>query len=140
MVGNQIRANPKVARMVHDAGHEIGLHSDNHASLDKLSATDAANNMARNLKAIQNAVPNVRLGYWRTPYGAISKANAIASIQKVIPTLSHAAWTVDTLDWFKGRTYASFRETINAPLKRHNVVLMHDHTGPTQSWLNDAIT
>ena len=140
MVGGQLRSSPALARKVHAAGHEIGLHSDRHARLDRMSPSAAASDMRANLTALRAAVPGASVRFWRAPYGNVPGPSGVAAIRSVLPRgVSHAGWTYDTLDWFNGRTRDSFLRSSGGRLGARNIILMHDHTRPTQLWLGDLI-
>lgn len=139
MVGSQLRANPAVARKVWAEGHELGLHSDNHARLDLLSAGSAGANLSRNLLAMRKAVPEATIHFWRAPYGALPTGAGASAIRAALPGVRHAAWTVDTLDWTPHKSRDAFLANFSPRLRRRNIILVHDRTQPVQKWLGEAV-
>lgn len=137
MVGQRARAAPDLVRIVQEGGHEIGLHSDSHANLRKLSPVQVANQMSRNLHALENACPGVKVASWRAPYGEIPTGSARMSLDAAIDHRPHVLWTLDTLDWQHPSQDIFLARLSN--WKDGSIILMHEHTPATQSWLAEAL-
>lgn len=56
LVGQRVRENPGIARMVRDAGHTIAHHSMTHPNLSHLSKGAAQDNIARGIAAVEEAL------------------------------------------------------------------------------------
>src|SRR5699024_11737825 len=54
MLGNNVQANPDLAKKVADNGHEIANHSITHADLNKVSAEQVRKEMIDSKKLIEN--------------------------------------------------------------------------------------
>lgn len=137
MVGQRARSVPHMVRAVQEEGHEIGLHSDTHASLNNLSPRQAAGQMTRNLQALEDAAPGVYVHAWRAPYGALPSGPVRLAINEATLNRPHILWSLDTNDWQR----PSQQVFLDRMSRWHDgaIVLMHEHTQATQAWLAPAM-
>src|SRR4051812_37215172 len=63
MIGGQIEANPQIAKLVHDQGHEIGNHTFTHPHLTKLNAQDCKDELVRTHNGIKEITGNKPLTF-----------------------------------------------------------------------------
>ena len=126
MLSDNVAANPSIAKEVFDAGNEIGSHSVNHKSLQKISLKDAKWQVSHSLDVIEEAI-GTRPTLMRAPYGAIDK-----DLAKVLGELgpTFVQWSVDPLDW-KDRDAGIVYQRIMDNVKPGRIVLMHDLYGST---------
>ncbi len=136
MVGERVEKAPAMARRVWEEGHEIGLHTQHHASLSKLSPEKRNLELSEDWDAIHAAVPEAHLHFWRAPYGDVPKP-----MPPVVQELGlvHQSWTIDTNDWRHGSD-EDFLNAIFLGARDGAVVLMHDHTPLTRRNLDQVVT
>jgi peptidoglycan-N-acetylglucosamine deacetylase len=93
--GVPVRRLPSVARMVVSAGHEVGNHSDTHASFYRLSAAGIYEELAAAQAAILEA-SGVAPKLFRAPYGV--RWFGLRAAQKRLG-LTGVMWTAIGRDW-----------------------------------------
>ena len=122
--GRWVKNNPGMAKMIADAGHEIGNHSFTHPNMKQLSAPKINEEIRRTNEVIE-AVTGVKTKWFAPPSGYYKdEVVEIASAHN----LGTVMWSVDTIDWQK----PSPEKLINRVMgKVHNgaMILMH----PTES-------
>lgn len=134
VMGNSVRANPKVLKNVADQGHIIGSHSADHKCLAAKSI--CAKNNGRAL-SVSEAIANINRGhqaiydvlgfadpFFRFPYGESSPELSAYLKEKGVAELY---WSIDSEDW-RNRTPAEMIEfTMRQVEKRQKgMVLFHD--------------
>ena len=135
MVGERVSIAPSMARRVWEEGNEIGVHTQHHVSLSKVSVSKQNLEITQNWEAIQLAVPQASIYWWRAPYGDVPKP-APAAIAEL--GLHHKAWSIDTNDW-RGVSDVDFQNAIFDKARDGAVVLMHEHTPVTRHNLEAVI-
>ena len=122
--GRWVKNNPGMAKMIADAGHEIGNHSFTHPNMKQLSAAKI-NEEIRSTNEVIEAVTGAKTKWFAPPSGYYKdEVVEIAAAHK----LGTVMWSVDTIDWQK----PSSEKLINRVMgKVHNgaMILMH----PTES-------
>jgi peptidoglycan/xylan/chitin deacetylase (PgdA/CDA1 family) len=118
MLGQQVAADPAMARKVLAAGHEIGNHSYSHPLLPGYSELSST---SRTIRKATDFKPCL----FRPPYGAIN--SSVISSAKALEMKS-VIWSVDTVDWSTPGTDAIRSRATAAG--RGSIVLMHDGGGP----------
>ena len=118
VVGERVPSYATEIRRMHDNGHEIGNHTQNHKYLNKL---DAAGIQAQ-VAACQNAVAAITGSAPKTMRlpGGNRNATVLANVNMPI-----VLWNVDTLDW-KHRNAQTSIDTIMNNAKDGDVILMHE--------------
>jgi peptidoglycan/xylan/chitin deacetylase (PgdA/CDA1 family)/sulfur carrier protein ThiS len=124
MVGRYARVNASVARAVAEQGHVLCNHTENHASLDRLSA-DGVRSEIEAAKASISDATGQRPGYFRFPYGRSSPTALAVVAQEGLTVLS---WTVDPADYTRPGTAAIVQRVVSAA-RPGSIVLMHDGGG-----------
>lgn len=127
MLGENVDNNPSIAKAVSDAGNEIGSHSVNHKSLQKISLDDAKWQVSNSLASIEKATGK-RPTLIRAPYGAID-ASLAAKLNKDDP-ITFVQWSIDPEDW-KDRDAKTVYQRVMDNVKPGRIVLMHDLYGTT---------
>jgi len=119
MLGQQVAAYPKYARLVLAKGHEIANHSYDHDLLPSLA------NVRHATRTIAG-VTGFRPCLFRPPYGSIDE-----SLRRAVreDRMKSVIWDVDTTDW-KLPGAAGIRSTIVHASHAGSIVLMHDGGGP----------
>ncbi|MBT2682984.1 polysaccharide deacetylase family protein [Bacillus sp. ISL-37] len=132
--GRWVKNNPGMAKMIADAGHEIGNHSFTHPNMKQLSAPKI-NEEIRKTNEVIDAVTGVKTKWFAPPSGYYKdEVVEIAAAHK----LGTVMWSVDTIDWQK----PSPEKLINRVMgKIHNgaMILMHP-TESTAASLDQLIT
>ncbi len=121
MLGIQVSRFPQVAKMVADAGHEIGNHSWNHENLRTLSAGDLRSNLNRTNQLIKE-VTNITPKIMRPPYGHVNDFVKNNTDMRII------MWNIDPQDW-KYRNAQTVYQHVRYSAQDGSVVLLHDIFG-----------
>ena len=128
-VGENVSLYPEAAKLVAEAGHEIGNHTQTHPHLQKI--TDGAlveeiSKAQRAIHEITGAAPTL----FRPPEGKITKERS-GLLQKM--GFRGVLWSVDTLDW-KETDAERIASEVLSQAKSGDVILCHDYVGhPTET-------
>ena len=95
VVGEWVDKYPESVKALHDAGHEIMNHSQDHAHFSQLTADQIADNIGACNDRIQ-AITGVRPTLFRCPYGEYDDHVVSAVTGLGMYTIQ---WDVDSLDW-----------------------------------------
>ena len=117
MVGQNVAANPELAKRVLDEGHQIGIHTWSHPDLTKLPLNQSKKEILDTQEAIYKAT-GIRPMITRPPYGAINP-----TVQNAVDQ-SFIMWSVDSLDWKTRNTKAIMQEIVKT--QPGSIILMHD--------------
>ena len=121
VVGEQLLRHNALARETLDRGHEVALHCYTHVRHEELSPTQARDDVARGVGALEAATG--RPPRWcRPPYGRFSEASFAACERLSLEPVYWSAWG---LDW---ETVAAARigELVGRDLVPGAIVLLHD--------------
>ena len=121
MLGNQVKANPRIAKDVANRGHEIASHSVSHADLTKLGPNGVDKEFI-NAKSTIKKITGVTPRTFRPPYGAINQ-NVKNKAKKYNQPL--ILWSVDSLDW-KYRSKSAVHSRVMNNMHPGAIVLLHD--------------
>ena len=94
MVGEQVMANLELARAVPAAGHEVALHGYEHRPHEELTDTQARDDLARGVGALE-AATGARPRLYRPPYGLFSAASYEACAELDLRPVYWSAWGLD---------------------------------------------
>lgn len=122
--GRWVKNNPGMAKMIAEAGHEIGNHSFTHPNMKELSAPEINEEIKKTNDVIE-AVTGVQTKWFAPPSGSYKdEVVQIAAAHK----LGTVMWSVDTIDWQKPTPEKLINRVMG---KVHNgaLILMH----PTES-------
>lgn len=117
MVGQNVAANPELAKRVLDEGHQLGIHTWSHPDLTKLPLNQSKKEILDTQEAIYKAT-GIRPMITRPPYGAIN-----STVQNAVDQ-SFIMWSVDSLDWKTRNTKAIMQEIVKT--QPGSIILMHD--------------
>lgn len=136
LVGEQVRANPSLAREIVQAGHSIGLHCDRHRNLLRLSPMQVSTDFARAQDAIV-AATGVTPTLYRPPYGILSSSALLLARQRQWRVVLWSGWG---RDWEASATPESIAQLITDDLRAGAVLLLHDADdyGASDSWRRTA--
>ncbi len=121
VVGDWVTKYPESVKALHDAGHEIMNHSDDHAHFTKLSKEE----MQKNINACNDkieAVTGVRPTLFRPPYGEYDDNVVLATRALGMEPIQ---WDVDSLDW-KEIPASEITARVTSKVQPGSIVLFHN--------------
>jgi len=119
LVGEQVEANPDLARAINERGHDIQAHCFDHRP-HRLVADPKAD-LDRTVAAIE-AATGVTPTYQRPPYGRFSPGSYEACLQAGLQPVYWSAWGEDWEDVGPDR----IADIVNRDLSDGAVILLHD--------------
>lgn len=134
VVGQWVDKYPDSVKALHDAGHEVMTHSDDHAHFNSLSSEQIVANINNSCDKIE-AVTGVRPTLFRCPYGEYND-NVISTMNSMgIYTIQ---WDVDSLDW-KDLSALDIKDRVCKAVKSGSIVLFHNAAKHTPEALPSII-
>ena len=121
VVGDWAEKYPASVKALHDAGHEVMTHSDDHAHFSKLTTEQIYANINAGCDRIE-AVTGVRPTLFRCPYGEYDDHVIQALTDMGMKTIQ---WDVDSLDW-KDLSAAEITRRVTDGVKPGSLVLFHN--------------
>jgi polysaccharide deacetylase family sporulation protein PdaB len=121
VVGDWAEKYPESVKQLHEAGHEVMNHSDDHAHFSKLSSTAVADNINACNDKIE-AITGVRPTLFRCPYGEYDD-HVISAINNM--GMTTIQWDVDSLDW-KDLVAADIYKRVTSKVAPGSIVLFHN--------------
>ena len=121
-------------KALHDAGHEVMNHSDDHAHFSRLGE----NEIVENLKACNDKIENVtgeRPTLFRCPYGEYDD-HVIKTVNQT--GMTAVQWDVDSLDW-KGISSDEIARRVTSKVQPGSIVLFHNAAENTPAALPEII-
>jgi probable sporulation protein (polysaccharide deacetylase family) len=122
--GNWVKKNPDLAKMIVDAGHEVGNHSYTHPDMKRLSADRARTEMIKTNEVIE-ATTGKKCVWFAPPSGSYRDETVKVADELKMETVM---WTVDTVDWQKPTPDVLINRVISK-VGNGSLILMH----PTES-------
>lgn len=121
VVGDWVDKYPESVKALHDAGHEVMNHSNDHAHFNSLSAEEIVANVNACNDKIE-AITGQRPHLFRAPYGEYD--------DHVVGTLTSMdmytiQWDVDSLDW-KDLSAEDIQERVLSRVSAGSIVLFHN--------------
>jgi peptidoglycan/xylan/chitin deacetylase (PgdA/CDA1 family) len=136
LVGEQVERRPQLAARIADAGHQIGLHCQEHRSLLRTGPRQTRDDLRRAVAAIEAATgQQVRL--YRPPYGVL---NATALVTARRNGWEIWLWRREGRDWQARATADSIARRLMRRTRPGDVLLLHDadHYSAPGSWRRTA--
>ncbi len=121
VVGEWVDKYPESVKALHEAGHEVMNHSNDHAHFNRLSADEIVQNINAASDKIE-AVTGVRPTLFRPPYGEYDD-HVIAAVRSM--GVEPVQWDVDSLDW-KDLSAADIHSRVTSRVKPGSIVLFHN--------------
>ena len=121
VVGEWVDKYPESVKALHDAGHEVMNHSNDHAHYSKLSRDEIIADVNACNDKIE-AVTGVRPTLIRPPYGEYDD-NVITAIRSA--GMEPIQWDVDSLDW-KDLSAADITQRVVSKVQSGSIVLFHN--------------
>lgn len=134
VVGEWVDKYPESVKALHDAGHEIMNHSDNHPYFTKLSAErikTQLNTCNEKIAAITGVTPIL----FRPPYGDYNDS-VVATVREC--GMYCIQWDVDSLDW-KDPTPDQICQRVLKRVQPGSIVLFHNAAKNTPAALPSVI-
>ena len=123
LVGFWIEKYPDMVKEIYNRGFEIGIHSNTHPDMTKLSKSQIYDELNINIKLIED-LTGFRPKLFRPPYGYYNN-NLIEVCEDL--KLSCIEWDVDSLDW-KGLSASSIAGRVTGKAKNGSIVLFHNNS------------
>ena len=94
-VGSWVKKYPDAVKALHEAGMEIGNHSDSHAHVNNLSYGENLEDMTKCNEKIES-ITGKKVKYYRGPYGEYN--NTVITVAEELH-MQVIQWNVDTLTY-----------------------------------------
>ncbi|XJZ28545.1 polysaccharide deacetylase family protein [Bacillota bacterium Lsc_1132] len=132
--GNWVKKNPDLAKIIVDAGHEVGNHSYSHPDMKRLPASRIREELERTNEVIE-ATTGVKSEWFAPPSGSYRDETVKIADELKMKTVM---WTVDTIDWQKPSPDVLIQRVM-AKVSNGSLILMHP-TDATARSLDRLIT
>ena len=123
LVGFWVDKYPEMVTAIHDAGLEIGTHSNTHPDFAKLSTDQMRLELSTSISKIEN-ITNTPVKLFRAPYGSYNNSLIKLSDELNLTTIQ---WDVDTLDW-KGLSGKEIESRVMSRVKKGSIILCHNNS------------
>ncbi len=123
LVGFWIEKYPEMVKEIYNNGFEIGIHSNTHPDMTKLTKSQIREELTINIKLIED-LTGFRPKLFRPPYGYYNN-NLIDVCEDL--GLSCIEWSVDSLDW-KGLSAGQLASRVTSKAKNGSIVLFHNNS------------
>lgn len=123
LVGFWIEKYPDKVKEIYNRGFEIGIHSNTHPDMTKLTRTKIREELETNINQIIE-ITGERPKLFRPPYGYYNN-NLIEICEDL--GLSCIEWSVDSLDW-KGLSASELSGRVISKAKNGSIVLFHNNS------------
>ena len=123
LVGFWIEKYPDKVKEIYNRGFEIGIHSNTHPDMTKLTRTKIREELETNINQIVE-ITGERPKLFRPPYGYYNN-NLIEICEDL--GLSCIEWSVDSLDW-KGLSASELSGRVISKAKNGSIVLFHNNS------------
>lgn len=123
LVGFWIEKYPEMVKEIYNRGFEIGIHSNSHPDMTKLTKTQIRNELTENINSIKK-LTNFTPKLFRPPYGYYNN-NLIDVCEEL--GLSCIEWSVDSLDW-KGLSANEIASRVTNKAEKGSIVLFHNNS------------
>ena len=134
LVGFWIEEYPDKVKEIYNRGFEIGIHSNTHPDMAKLSKTEMKQELSTNIKLIED-LTGFRPKLFRPPYGSYN--NKLIEVCKELK-LNCIQWDVDSLDW-KDLSETEIKNRVLSKAKNGSIVLFHNQGLNTSKALKSII-
>ena len=121
VVGSWVDKYPESVKALHDAGHEVMNHSNDHAHMSQLSKEEIIADVEACNDKIE-AVTGGRPTLIRPPYGEYDN-NVITAIRSI--GMEPIQWDVDSLDW-KDLPASEITQRVTSKVQPGSIVLFHN--------------
>ncbi|MDR2090941.1 MAG: polysaccharide deacetylase family protein [Clostridiales bacterium] len=122
LVGFWIEKYEAEAKMLADAGIEIGNHSENHPDMAKLPK-EKIKDQLESVNSRIEAVTGERPRFFRPPFGSYNDKVIEAAAETGLTVVQ---WDVDSLDW-KDKKASSVTERVLKKVRNGSIILFHNN-------------
>lgn len=112
---------PESVKALHDAGHEVMTHSDDHAHFNQLSRQQIIDNLNAGCGKLES-ITGVRPTLFRAPYGEYNDTVVETAKELGLTTIQ---WDVDSLDW-KDLSAREITRRVTEGVRDGSIVLFHN--------------
>jgi probable sporulation protein (polysaccharide deacetylase family) len=126
--GRWVKNNPDMAKMIVDAGHEIGNHSYSHPDL-KIMSNEAIRDQLVKTNEVIEATTGVKCKWFAPPSGSYRDDVVKIAHELHMKTIM---WSVDTIDWQKPSP-SVIVERVMSKIHPGAMVLMHPTASTSQA-------
>lgn len=131
--GRWVKANPDLAKMIADSGHELGNHSYTHPDMKTLSREQIREQLIKTNQVIE-ATTGKQVRWFGPPSG--SYRDEVVEVAHSLQ-LGTVMWTVDTIDWQKPSPEVIINR-VTTKVSPGAMILMHP-TASTSAALDQLI-
>ena len=121
VVGEQVEADPALAREIAQRGHDVQLHGYGHVAHELLSPDEARSDLERGARALRDATGQ-DARFYRPPYGRFSPGSYDACGALGLEAVYWSAWGTD----WETISPQRIAELVVPDLSTGAVVLLHD--------------
>lgn len=132
--GNWVKKNPDLAKIIVDAGHEVGNHSYSHPDMKKITSERARAEIIKTNEVIE-ATTGRKIKWFAPPSGSYNDETVKIADELKLGTIM---WTVDTIDWQKP-TPDVLINRVMGKIGNGSMILMHP-TATTAKSMDRLIT
>lgn len=140
LTGNYLVNFPRLAKQIHQAGHEIASHGYEHRDYRGLSGEQIAQRLDRWQETFEALTGERGPSFWRAPYGYSDSRVRQAALDKGFSTIY---WTLDTQDTIgppKSRSFIVNRVLNTSWLKLDGaIVLLHVNANGSVDALDEIL-
>lgn len=137
MTGGWVENYPEDVKKIHEAGHDLGNHSENHKNMSQLSDSQCQEELMKVHNKVKE-LTGVEMSLFRPPYGDYDNHVITNATSCGYYTIQ---WDVDSLDW-KNYGVDSIVKTVtqHKNLQNGSIILMHNGAKYTKDALETVIT
>lgn len=137
MTGGWVSDFPDDVKAIHEAGHQLGNHSENHKQMSQISATECSDEIMSVHEKVKE-LTGYEMEVFRPPYGDYNN-----TVVDVVNQCGYycVQWDVDSLDW-KDYGAESIISTVcgHKHLGNGSIILCHNGAKYTAAALDTMIT
>lgn len=134
IVGDWADKYPEAVKKIHEAGHEIGSHSNTHPHVNNLSSEKNLEEIQLSVNKLERITGN-KTTLYRAPYGEYNDTVIKTAQENGYFTIQ---WNLDTLD-YKGLTGEEMWNRLKNKLDKGSIILSHNGTNHTADSLDMLI-
>jgi peptidoglycan/xylan/chitin deacetylase (PgdA/CDA1 family) len=123
LIGEQVRRRPELAARIVAEGHTVALHGHRHRLQLRLAPAQVADDLARGVAAIEDAVGRGPVRWHRPPYGIYSPAGLRTARANGLTPLLWSRWGKD---WRRLTTPGRISRRATRGVIPGDVILLHD--------------
>lgn len=136
LVSNWIERYPDKVKAIHEAGHDIGNHSNTHPQMNKLNREQIKEEIMGPHDLVKDLL-DIDMELFRAPYGAYNDAVVEVARECGYYTIQ---WNVDSLDWRELGTKDMYKRVVESQFLRNgSIILFHNNAKYTADSLDTIL-